>query len=169
MKRGLRVYANALRRKSRVLYEAIFEHPKKRRYSMNGSKYILFPFEIWQQDRNGAWYFFLSDFFEKGLWGGCIGTNRHNHEDMGLAFFLHNDVIAFDVVKKTAQAHGLDTIAPGYRYRGSRGEEKETLEKVIMEITGESAYRLLRIEGGMAEEVGYKEYVYPSPKKQGGH
>ncbi len=100
----------------------------------------------------------------EGVVGGCIGTNRHNHEELGLAFFLHNDIIAFDVVKKATQMYGLDTIAPGYRYRGSTGEEKEKLEKVIMEITGEDAYRLLRIEGGMAEEVGYKEYVYPTPK-----
>lgn len=168
MKKGLRVYERALRRKNRVLHEAMFEYPQQGRYSQSGSKYILFPFGIWQQDRRGNWFFFLDEFFKMGLWGDCLGSNRHNHEEMGMRLFL-SDLLAFDAVKEVAKKYNLDSLSLGWdwydRYYDKDKTKFEKIDKAIYELTGVSAKDLAYIEGGRGDEVGYKGYEYPTPKK----
>lgn len=168
MKRGLRIYEKALRRKNRVLHEAMFEYPKQGRYSQSGAKYILFPFHLWQQDRNGNWYFFLDDLFRLGIWGDQLGSNRHNHEEIGMRLLL-SDLISFDAVKKVAEKYRIETVKLGWAwfesYYDKDQEYHNRVDKAIFELTGVSAKDLAYIEGGRADEVGYKGYEYPTPKK----
>lgn len=169
MKKGLRIYEKALRRKNRVLHEAMFKYPREGRYSQSGSKYILFPFEIWKQDRKGNWFFYLDEFFKMGLWGGCIGSNRHNHEEMGMRLFL-SDLLAFGVAEEVAEKHGLDSDSLGWDwYNAYHDKDKEKrfnkIDAAVFELTGVRANDLSFIDGGRGEEVGYKYYEYPTPKK----